>query len=230
MPIEFLLIDLDDTILDFHKAEHIALEKTLRLFGIDPSDDIRTRYSQINLAHWQMLERGELTRQEVAVGRFACLFRELNVIADAQLASDTYAHHLSIGHYFLPGAETALEQLSGKYKLYLASNGTATTQESRLKSANIGHYFKDIFISQHLGADKPSPEFFRRAFARIPGFDPSRAMIVGDSLTSDIKGGNNAGIATCWVNPKHLSHPADIQVDHEIESLSQLEKLLDNLI
>lgn len=229
MSLEFLFIDLDDTILDFGKAEGIALNKTLTAFNLVPTEAVRSRYSQINKAHWERLERGELTRAQVMFGRFATLFDEFGITGDPQLASDTYAQNLSIGHYFLPGAEEALEKLSKKYKLYLASNGNAAVQAGRLKSANISRYFEDIFISQEVGADKPSPLFFARAFARIPGFDPSKAMIVGDSLTSDIKGGNNAGIRTCWVNPKHLPQRADIQVDYEIESLAQLEQLLDTL-
>ena len=227
--IEFLFIDLDDTVLDFHKAERRAITNTLTAFGIEPSEPVCALYSRINIAHWQRLERGELTRQQVMHGRFATLFAELGVTGDAALCSETYANHLAMGHDFLPGAEEALERLSKKYRLYLASNGNAAVQEKRLKSADIGRYFEDIFISQHLGADKPSVPFFERAFARIPDFDRSRAMIVGDSLTSDILGGNNAGIATCWVNPGHLPRRNDIRVDHEIEALSQLEDLLETI-
>ena len=144
--IEFLFIDLDDTVLDFHKAERIALEKTLSTFGIEPTDEICALYSRINLAHWERLERKELTREQVMVGRFSTLFDQLGVIADAREASDTYAENLSTGHYFLSGAEEALERLSTKYRLYLASNGTAAVQERRLKSANIGKYFEDILF------------------------------------------------------------------------------------
>lgn len=229
MSLKFLFIDLDDTILDFGKAEGIALCKTLTAFGLETTEAVRSRYSQINKAHWERLERGELTRAQVTRGRFAMLFDEFGITGDPQLASDTYAQNLSMGHYFLPGAEEALEKLSKKYKLYLASNGTAAVQAGRLKSANISHYFEEVFISQEVGADKPSPLFFERAFARIPGFDLKKAMIVGDSLTSDIKGGNNAGIRTCWVNPKHLPRREDIRVDYEIESLPQLEDLLKKL-
>ena len=227
--IECLFIDLDDTVLDFHQSESRAIRKTLSSFGIDPTDEVCALYSRINKAHWEALERNELTREQVLHGRFATLFAQLGVTADAQTASATYAHHLSVGHFFLPGAEEAVERLSKKYRLFLASNGNASVQEKRLKSSNIGRFFEDIFISQHLGADKPSPLFFERAFARISDFDPSKTMIVGDSLTSDILGGNNAGIATCWVNPKHLPRRADIRVDHEIEALSQLEALLETL-
>lgn len=224
--IEFLFIDLDDTILDFQKAEHIALQKTLSDHGVQPTEQVCSLYTRINKAHWEALERGELTRAQVLVGRFDALFRQLGVMADAQRCAEEYAQNLSQGHYFLPGAREALERLSKKYKLYLASNGTKFVQSRRLESAAISHLFADIFISQDMGADKPSMAYFSACFARIPGFDPQKAMIVGDSLSSDIQGGINAGIATCWVNPNHKISTG-IQADHQIESITQLETLLE---
>ena len=227
--VEFLFLDLDDTILDFQKAEHAALQKTLAAFGITPTDTICARYSQINREHWERLERKELTRGQVLVGRFAQLFAELGVDAEPQGAAGSYAENLGIGHYFLPGAREALETLSKKYRLFIVSNGTASVQSGRLKSADIGHFFDDIFISQSMGADKPDKLFFDNAFAGIPDFDPARAMIVGDSLTSDIQGGKNAGILTCWVNPHRKPCKGDIRPDYEIESLAQLPGLLKTL-
>lgn len=227
--IEFLFLDLDDTILDFGKAEHIAIRQTFLLLGIAPTEALLERYRVINIAHWQMLERGELTREQVLVQRFAVLFREFGLTGDAALCARIYAEQLSNHWDFLPGALEAVQALSGKYRLYLASNGTASVQEKRLTGAALKPYFADIFISQQLGADKPSPEFFRRSFARIPDFDPDRAMIVGDSLTSDIQGGKNVGIRTCWVNLHGKKAPEDIQPDYEISSIAELEALLRNI-
>ena len=226
--IKFLFLDLDDTILDFHKAEGIALAKTLSSFGLEPTEAVCARYSQINRAHWERLERKELTREQVVVGRFATLFAEMGVKADAQAVADTYAENLGIGHYFLPGVREAVEQLSKKYRLYLASNGTVSVQSGRLKSADICHLFEDVFFSQAMGADKPDIRFFENAIARIPDFDPKAAMIVGDSLTSDIQGGINAGFATCWVNPQGKT-PGSIRPDYQIASLTELEALLESL-
>lgn len=226
---EFLFLDLDDTILDFQKAEHIALSKTLRSFGLEPTERVLKRYNLINKAHWEALERKELTREQVLVGRFQVLFEKMGITVEPASVARAYENNLSIGHYFLPGAEEAVESLSKKYKLYLASNGTAKVQAGRLKSANISRFFEEVFVSQELGANKPSPEYFEKCFARIPGFDKTKAIIVGDSLTSDILGGQNAGIATCWVNPHHKQGREDIRVDYEIEALSQLEALLEGL-
>ncbi len=226
--IEFLLIDLDDTIFDFKKAEHIAVKKTLADFGVEPTDAVCQRYSVINQKHWEAMERKEMTRQQVLVGRFAVLFEELGVAVDAAQCSQCYTKNLSIGHYYLPGAREAVERLSKKYKLYITSNGTAWVQKSRLSSSDIEQFFLDIFISQELGYNKPAKEFFDGCFARIPGFDPAKTMIVGDSLSSDIKGGKNAGIATCWLNPQH-KETQGVTPDYQIENLMQLEALLETL-
>ena len=227
--IEILFLDLDDTILDFHKAERIALAKTFRTFGADPTETVLNRYHVINKEHWERLERREITREQTLLGRFQALFQEMGIPVDPEAVAREYEKNLAIGHYFLPGAEEAVASLSEKYELYLASNGTASVQKGRLTSANLYRYFRQVFVSQEIGYNKPSREYFDACFARIPGFDRKKAMIVGDSLTSDILGGKNAGIKTCWVNPSHAPGRADILPDYEIEALSQLEALLDQI-
>ena len=226
MKFEFIFLDLDDTILDFKKAERIAIAKVLQNAGVDPTEETIALYSAINLRHWQMLERQEIDREQVKFMRFEALFRELGVDADAHACAKEYELTLAIGHYFLPGALEAVQSLSKKYRLFLASNGTAYVQHNRLTSAGLYPYFEKVFVSEDIGANKPAMEYFASCFAQIPDFDPKKAIIVGDSLTSDILGGNNAGIATCWVNPAHKPHPDHIRVDYEIEALPQLEELL----
>ena len=223
---EFLFLDLDDTILDFHKAERIALSKTLREFGVEPTEEVLSLYHRINLWHWEQLEKGKLTRDEVQVGRYAALFRELGVSADAVRCTRSYEGNLAVGHYFLPGAEEAVANLSQKYRLFLASNGTATVQAGRLTSANLYRFFETVFISQELGFNKPAKEFFEACFARIPDFDPKKAVMVGDSLTSDILGGIRAGIDTCWFNPRNKPIPADMQITYVIHDLRELIGIL----
>lgn len=226
---EFLLIDLDDTIFDFKRAEREAIPKTIRSFGLEPTEEVLARYHVINRWHWEQLELGNLTRKEVTENRFGMLFEEYGVHADKAACARAYAENLSMGHFWIPGAEAALQALQGKYRLFLASNGTASVQRRRMDSADLGSYFEDVFISQELGANKPAVAYFEACFARIPGFDRSRAMIIGDSLSSDIRGGNNAGISTCWVNPEGKPHDGEVRVDYEIKSLAQLPALLENL-
>ena len=229
MMFEFLFLDLDDTILDFHKAERIAISKTIRQFGVEPTEEVLNRYHEINKWHWEQLELGKMTRDQVLEDRFGMLFEELGVAADKSACARAYEQNLSQGHWFMPGAEEAVEALSKKYRLFLASNGTASVQKGRMTSANLYRFFERSFVSQEIGYNKPSKEYFEAAFAQIPGFDKSKCMMVGDSLTSDIRGGINAGLTTCWVNPTHAPGREDIKPDYEIEYLHQLEALLERL-
>lgn len=226
MNLTTIFLDLDDTILDFGAAEHAAIAKTFRQIGLEPTEALIRRYVEINISQWEAFERGELTRDAVLLRRFELLFRELGVCYEVQAVEDLYRSYLSVGHYFMPGAVELLDYLAPKYDLYIASNGVAATQNSRLASANIGKYFRDIFISEDTGHHKPEKEYFDYCFARIPNFDLARAMIVGDSLTSDIQGGKNAGIHTCWLNFKHKAPRPDLVPDLEIHSLSELKKFL----
>ena len=226
--IDFLLLDLDDTILDFHKAERIALSKTFRDFGLEPAEDVLDLYHNINKWHWEQLELGVMTRDQVLVNRFGALFEKVGMTVDPAACAKSYESNLGIGHYFLPGAEEAVKRLKEHYRLFLVSNGTATVQHSRLTSAGLYPYFEQVFISQEIGYNKPEKAYFDRCFERIPGFAPEKALMVGDSLTSDIKGGINAGLKTVWVNPAHKPC-GDIRPDYEIEGLCQLESLLEAL-
>lgn len=228
--IEFLFLDLDDTILDFQKAEGIAVRKAIGEAGVEATDGVCARYSQINKLHWEMLERGEITREEVLVNRFARLFEELGKVVDAEAVARNYERLLGIGHYYLPGAEETVKQaLFGKYRLFLASNGTASVQKGRMTSADLYPYFEQAFVSQEIGFNKPAKEYFTACFARIPGFDREKCLMVGDSLSSDILGGINAGIRTVWVNPHGKTAPDHIRPDYEIRCLAELPALLEAL-
>ena len=227
--IEHIFLDLDDTLLDFTQAEAIALTKALTEMNAPAHQAVLDRYHVINQRQWELLEEGVLTRAEVLVSRFEILFRELGLVRDPAETCARYEGHLAEGHIFLPGAPELLETLAPRYQLHLASNGAAFVQRQRLESAGILPYFQNIFISEEMGADKPKPEFFHLCFAAIPGFDPVKALMVGDSLTSDIRGGRNAGIRTCWFNPKDKPARPDIRPDHTIRRLEELPPLLEIL-
>ena len=224
-----VLFDLDDTLFDFHKAEKIALTKTLVHFGIDPTEETLALYSTINAAHWKRLELGEISREEVKVGRYRELFKTIGVECDPVKATAYYESMLAIGHYFMPGAPELLEELYRKYRLYIVSNGTAKVQEGRIGSSGIKKYMDGIFISQVLGANKPDKQFFDICFAEIPDFSLSETVIIGDSLSSDIKGGINAGITTVWFNPKGIENDNDIKPDYTIKELSEVPGLLSQI-
>ena len=227
--IKAVLLDSDDTLLDFTLAEHIALKKTLTEVGIEPLDETISLYSTINKRHWEMLERGEVTRAQVLTQRFDRLFEALGVEGDSALTQASYERNLSIGHYFIPGAVELLEALWGKYKLYMVTNGNEKVQVPRLESAGIGHYFEEIFISQRIGFDKPRIEFFEKCFDKMPPYEKDEMIIIGDSLTSDIQGGINAGIHTCWFNPHGKQGREDILPEYTVFCLEEIPELLKSL-
>lgn len=227
--IENLLLDLDNTILDFDMAEHIAISKTMRRFGIEPTEAVIRRYSEINKSFWLRLERGEIDRRQTLLGRFEVLFDELGVAIEPSLAMSTYESMLCIGHYFIPGAEELLQTLHGKYRLYICSNGSKIVQDSRIASSGIAKYFDGIFISEDMGYNKPDKRFFDACFERIPGFSADKSIMLGDSLSSDILGARNAGVRSIWFNPQHKALGADITPDYEIDALEKLPGLLSGL-
>ncbi len=228
--IKYVFLDIDDTLLDFGKAEAAAIKKTFDRLGVPSTPEVIARYSRINDEYWARLERREVTREQVLVGRFDTLFEELGIKnVPSELALASYEYLLGKGHYFVDGAPELLEALKGKYELYIVSNGTASVQDGRLESAGIAPYFKDIFISERVGADKPSKKFFELVFGSIEGFERDKAIIVGDRLSSDILGGINAGIKTCWFNPAYIPLSGDIIPDCEIHALSELPALLKKL-
>lgn len=227
--IKFVLLDIDDTLLDFGKAEYAAIFRTFTELGLNPTDEMIHRYSEINDEQWKLLEQGKIERNAALVRRFGLLFEEYGVTASPEKAQDRYEYLLGIGHWFIDGAPELLAALYGKYKLYIVSNGTATVQDSRIESAAIGKYFEDIFISERMGADKPSKEFFDLCFERIADFNKDEAIILGDRLSSDILGGINAGVRTCWFNPNALPADPDIRPDFEIRALSEFPPLLENI-
>lgn len=225
----FLFFDLDNTILDFSMAERVALSRTLRERGVEPTPERLARYSVINIQWWEGLEEGRLTREQVLVGRFEAFFRELGVALDGAETNARYEGLLHEGHWFMPGAEELLRSLQGRHRVFLVTNGIASVQYSRLASAGVTDCFERIFISEEIGSEKPGRAFFEKCFASIPGFAPERALIVGDSLTSDIRGGINAGIKSCWFNPRALPGRPDIVPDYEIRALSELPALIETM-
>lgn len=224
-----IFFDLDDTLLDFTRAEAEALERALTEARVPAGAAVLQRYHVINAAQWELLEEGKLTRDQVLVRRFDLLFEELGLVRSAQAVCERYEEYLKEGRQLLPGALDLLELLAPRYRLYIASNGSAAVQHRRLDASGIRPWFQGIFISEEIGYDKPSRAFFDACFASIPGFSREAALIVGDSLTSDIRGGRNAGLRTCWFNPRRLPRRADIHPDYEIGALEELPALLETL-
>ncbi len=223
---EFVFLDADDTILDFLMTERAAITESFLRFGLTPTDGLISRYSAINQACWERMERGEITRGRVLIERFERLFGELGADIDPHVFEDTYQTLLGQHAFLVEGAVDILAYLRPKYRLYIVSNGVAATQDSRFRDAGLTPWFDDIFISERVGFHKPDRAYFDACFAAIPGFSRDRAIIVGDSLSSDIQGGRNAGIATCWFNYRRRPPRDDIRPDYTIYSLEELKTIL----
>ena len=224
-----VLFDLDDTLLDFKRAEAEAIRHTLKEIGIEPTDETVALYSRINRSCWAKLETGEYTREEVLHNRFDMLFEALGMEGDSHATQKLYEYRLSLGAYYIDGAEEMLKTIHGKYRLYLATNGIVNVQTRRLQDSGIGRFFEDTFISEKIGFNKPDKRFFEYAFSRIDGFRHDETVMVGDLLTSDIKGGINAGIRTIYFNPRKNQNNTDITPDYDIANYGELIKLLEAL-
>ena len=223
-----ILWDVDATLLDFLAAEKAAIKKLFQEFALgECTDEMIGRYSQINRSYWERLECGELTKPEVLVGRFREFFETEGIRSDmAEAFNDRYQLCLGDTIVFRDDSYEIVKSLQGKVKQYVVSNGTVVAQEKKLRLSGLGELMDGIFLSEALGVEKPNVEFFERMFETIDPVEKDQVLIVGDSLTSDIRGGNNAGIQTCWYNPDHKERYADVKIDYEIADLHEVYELL----
>lgn len=219
-----ILWDVDGTLLDFDAAERAALRALFSEFGLGTcSDAMLARYSEINVGFWQRLERNELTKAQVLTGRFERFFGECGLDAGIAAAfNDRYQVALGDTIVYRDDSLNLVKSLRGRVRQYVVSNGTVVAQTKKLERSKLGALMDGVFLSEELGVEKPNPAFFEKVFAAIQPDDLSRVMIVGDSLTSDIRGGMNAGIQTCWYNPDGKPVPEGYRVDHVIADLHEL--------
>lgn len=223
---KYLLFDVDGTLLDFDKAEQYALEYTFQNYDIPLTYEINQRYEEINKKLWKDFENGLIDKKTVVYSRFVLLFKEFNIPVDGIVFEDDYQKALGQGFFVLPHTIEVLSELYQKYPLYVVTNGVSQTQYSRLEGTNIKKYFQNIFVSEDIGYQKPSKEYFDYCFQKIDYIDLNKTLIIGDSLSSDIQGGINAGIDTCWFNPNHLDKPEAMPINYEIHDLRELLQLL----
>ncbi len=224
--IKTLLLDADGTLLDFDRSERAALQDAFEELGYPLDERAYASYHKNNAACWKMLERKEITRQELKILRYRMTFEELGIDGDPVLTTKTYEGKLGQYGFAFDGAEAACERLSKKYDLYIVTNGLKNVQTSRLLKTRIPEIVKGIYISEDVGYDKPAAEFFDKVFSDHPELKRHQTVIVGDSLSGDILGGNNAGILTCWVNRNGEKRPENLRIDYEIDDITKLEKVL----
>lgn len=226
---KFLLWDVDHTLLDFKKSENYALKKAFSFFGRQIDDDIVEIYSEINDKHWKRFELGEITKTEVLYGRFRELLKVLD-IRDIPLHSieEKYQEELGNIYYYLDDSYELCKELKKHFKQYVISNGVGSTQHHKLEMSGFTRIMDGIFISEEIGAPKPEKAFFDVCFSKIPDFDRTKALVIGDSLSSDIRGANNAGVDACWYHvPGALKTGyEDVTYKYEITNLWQLKGIL----
>lgn len=223
---KYLFFDIDGTLLDFDACEKEALKLALYDHGLPFSSEIHSFYHKVNAELWKMQDEGKITKDELMTKRFDILFEKFSFSCGADEFEKSYRKHLDEFCFAMDGARELMEDLRDRYELYAVTNGVGSTQHIRLHASGFDKYFKQIFISEETGRRKPEKEFFDYCFERIDGFDKNQAMIIGDSISSDIKGGINAGIKTCWFNKNCDTAPDNLKIDYEINALSDIYAVL----
>ena len=223
-----VLWDVDGTLLDFTAAERAAIKALFAEFNLgECTDAMLSRYSEINVRFWERLERNELTREQVLTGRFVQFFQEFGI--DAGIAPDfneQYQPKLGDTIVYRDDSLNIVRSLRGKVKQYVVSNGTTAAQTKKLERSHLGELMDGVFLSEQLGIEKPNIGFFEKVFSEIGARDLSGIVIIGDSLTSDMQGGLNAGIRTCWYNPGRKAVPEGLHLNYVITDLHEVADLI----
>ena len=227
--IQVLLWDIDGTLLDFTVAESYALKRCFRLFGLgECTDEMVARYSVINRKYWKMLERGEITKPEVLHRRYAEFFTQEGIpLPDIDALNREYQVLLGDKIVFHDDGLQIVRQLRPLVRQYAVTNGTVRAQRKKLRLSGLEDVFDGVFISDEIGYEKPTTDFFDVVFRAIGPVPKDQVMIIGDSLTSDMQGGNNAGIRCCWYHPRQDHRDTgSLRLDYEIADLHEIPALL----
>lgn len=217
-----IMMDIDNTLLDFDAAERKALLETLQQFSLPCDEAAVSRYHEINSSLWGELNKGKIRRDKLVVERFDRFVKEVGAAAKATELNRAYTEHLATHADVIPGAEEALQELAEVATMIAISNGTESVERGRLKLSGFEKYFDDIFISEAVGVSKPNPKIFQMAMRKLGIEHSDKVLVVGDSLSADIQGGVNAGLDTCWVNMNGLENESGLTPTYEVKALSEL--------
>ena len=219
---QYLLFDADNTLFDFEAANHNAFAGVCEYCGLVYSEELYEFYESINRPLWHQLDLGEVTKEFLVVERFRRFLAQKGIDRDPTECNRIQLAGLGSSTALLPHALEVIETLAKTHKLYIVTNAVASVQRSRLANSAIAPYITAAFISEEAGAAKPSRAYFDYVMARIDGITAENCLVIGDSLSSDIKGANNAGLPCCWYNLKNDPRPADLSIDYEIRDLREL--------
>lgn len=220
-----MLLDADETIFDFKKSEKVSLMKALEMFSVPYTDADIQVYSGINLRFWKELEKGTVTREKLKVQRFEEFFKYMGVECDSEKFAAVYLNNLSQCSHLIDGAAKFVKKLHKHCKIYIATNGIAKTQKGRMERSSIKDDIDGMFISEEINFSKPDKRYFDFIFERLEIKDKSRVVIIGDSLTSDMQGGKNAGITTCHFSRDEKVSDSDL-VDYSLNSYDDFWDIL----
>ena len=217
-----LLLDADNTLFDFNAGNRRAFSEVCRVCRLPDSDQLFHAYEKINDELWGAFDRGECSKDFLVVERFRRYLQRFGLQADPVQCNDIHLESLKTNTALMPHALEVCRTLVQSHRLYIVTNAVAAVQKARLAASDILPYISDAFISEEAGASKPSAEYFDYVFSRIPDAAREDCLLVGDSVSSDIQGANNYGLACCWYNPNGLAAPVGLRIDYEIQDLRQL--------
>lgn len=227
MKYEVLLFDADETLFDFKKSERQAFENSIREFNMEYDENYHLKiYEEINTGIWLEFEKGLITQEKLKVERFRRLSEKLNVSFDPKEFAKSYMKHLANASFLYEDSLELIKNLSKNYRLAIITNGLTDVQSKRIGQSVIAKYFDTIVISEEVKASKPNPEIFEIALSNLNYTDKSKILMIGDSLSSDIKGGINFGVDTCWTNFKNIENSTTLKPTYEISTLLDLLKIL----
>ena len=227
MAYEWLFFDADGTLFDYDAAEGVALQRTFEALGLGYAPDYRQVYRKVNAAIWREFEAGQISAERLRTGRFERLFERIHLPADAAEFSRLYLANLAQAAQLIEGAEAVVRSLAQHYRLAIITNGLKDVQRPRLESSTIAAFFPLVVISEEIGVVKPEARFFDVALSMAGGPHKDKVLVIGDNPGSDIQGGLNAGIDTCWYNPRRLAADPHIPSRYMIHHLDDLLGLLE---
>ncbi len=224
MKYDAILIDADDTLFDFRAAERAAIGDILTLLGIQDVEAPRI-YHEINRACWEAFERGELTQKELRVQRFRRFLEHYGCDRDAAQIGERYTQSLSRQSFLLPGALETVREIAQKRPVVVVTNGISSVQRSRMDASPLKQYIHSMVVSGEIGVQKPDPRMLYEALSRLGNLPAERALMVGDSLTSDVLAANRAGVDACWYNPEQKPLREGFHVRYEIRDIRALTEI-----
>lgn len=226
MKYPYLLFDADNTLFDFDAAEKNAHRQVCGKHRLSFTEEGYALYRRCNAQLWQDFDRGLCSKEFLLTERFRRYLSLTGETGDPEAMNRDHLRALGESAVLLPGAEALCRRLAAGHELYLVTNAVESVQRARFERSAIRPYFRDVFISEAIGCGKPSPAYFAYVLRAVPGLTAENGLVIGDSLTSDIQGANNAGLACCWFNPKGLPRPDGLRIDYEVRTLEEIADLV----